>query len=331
MRIAEADIPCFSPLDEVRRTLSCVVVAMPLQTLAPEPWIRAASGLYDRYGRMLPGLAAALFAILLGRVLADLVWALVPVPESARWQPPPAPPAAATRGPDTGDVSAIINAALFGRYEAPATNAASLLNAPETPLNMTLLGVLADDNDENSRALIAIQGGDEKGYAIGDDIARGVTLQAIFPDRVILSRGGRLETLRLERDQPGSSTVASYTPPIPSSTATDDSAPGAPQPLAKIRDEVLKDPAKASEYLRVQPANVGGQLKGYRVYPGRDRGAFTAAGLRPGDLVTSVNGVQLDDPAKALSLLGDLGQAGQVNLVVERGGQTQNISINLSQ
>jgi general secretion pathway protein C len=76
---------------------------------------------------------------------------------------------------------------------------------------------------------------------------------------------------------------------------------------------------------------VGGQLKGYRVYPGKDRSAFTAAGLRPGDLVTSVNGVQLDDPAKALQMLGDLGQAGQVNLVVERGGQSQNISINLTQ
>jgi general secretion pathway protein C len=67
------------------------------------------------------------------------------------------------------------------------------------------------------------------------------------------------------------------------------------------------------------------------VYPGRDRAAFTSAGLRPGDLVVSVNGVQLDDPAKALQMLGDLSQAGQVNLVVERGGQTQNISINLSQ
>src|SRR6185503_21059375 len=94
---------------------------------------------------------------------------------------------------------------------------------------------------------------------------------------------------------------------------------GATPALATVRDEILKDPSKASEYVRIQPANVAGQLKGYRVYPGRDRAAFTAAGLRPGDLVTSVNGVQLDDPAKALQMLGDLSQAGQVNLVVERG------------
>ena len=153
-----------------------------------------------------------------------------------------------------------------------------------------------------------------------------MTLQAIFPDRVILSRNGRPETLRLERDKPGAPGT-SYVPPVATASAEDSATPQ----LGKVRDEIVKDPAKASEYIRVQPANVGGQMKGYRVYPGRDRAAFTAAGLRPGDLVTAVNGVQLDDPAKALQLLGDLGQSGQVNLVVDRGGQSQNISINLSQ
>jgi general secretion pathway protein C len=311
-----------------------IVRAMALSpTSATEPWTRAAAALNERYGRLLPGLAAAVFALLLGRAAADLVWALVPVPEDARWRPPPAP-AVAARGSADVDVNAIVRAGLFGRYQAAPTSDASMLSAPETPLNLTLLGLLADDRDAYSRALIAVQNGEEKGFAIGDDVTRGVTLQAIFPDRVILSRNGRLETLRLERDKPGTAAPASaaYAAPTPAPAAADDSsaAPSGKE-LAVVRDEILKDPAKASEYVRVQPANIGGQLKGYRIYPGRDRSAFSAAGLRPGDLVTSVNGVQLDDPAKALQLLGDLGQAGQVNLVVERGGQTQNISINLSQ
>lgn len=291
-----------------------------------ESSLRSATAIYSRHGRFLPGLLAAVFAVLLGRALADLVWALVPVPEAARWSPPPAQ-AGATRSAAV-DVNAIANASLFGRAAAPTATDDSLLNAPETVLNMTLLGVWADGDDESqSRALIALQGGEEKSLAIGDDVTRGVTLQAVFPDRVVLSRAGRLETLRLERNAPGSPSQASPAPVA----AADDSAIASSQQLAQVRDEVLRDPAKASEYIRVQPANVGGQLKGYRVYPGRDRSAFSTAGLRPGDLVTAVNGVQLDDPAKALQLLGDLGQAGQVNLVVERGGQTQNISINLSQ
>lgn len=296
---------------------------MPIATNPlPESWIRA----YQRHGRYLPALATALFAILLGRAAADLVWTLVPVPESARWQPPPAAPAA-PRSADSPEAAAAASAGLFGRYQAPAAGDSQLLAAPDTPLNMTLMGLLADDREQYSRALIS-QSGEEASYAVGDDVARGVTLQAIFPDRVILSRNGRLETLRLDRDQPG--TGGDSAPPLVAMAEERPAASG-PPPLSQIRDEVLKDPGKASDYVRIQPANVGGQLKGYRVYPGKDRSAFTAAGLRPGDLVTSVNGVQLDDPAKALQMLGDLGQAGQVNLVVERGGQSQNISINLTQ
>lgn len=292
----------------------------------PDSWRRALAHSYERYGRFLPAIAAAFFALLLGRALADLVWSLVPLPESARWRPPAAAPVSAGRNPNTVDVNAIIAAQLFGRYDAPATAEASLLNAPETPLNLILLGLLADDREQYSRALIAVQNGEENAYAIGDDVTRGVTLQAIFPDRVILSRGGRLETLSLDRDKPGASGDFVSAP----QASANDAAPAGGQSLAQIRDEVLRDPVKASEYVRVQPANVGGQLKGYRIYPGRDRSAFSAAGLRPGDLVTSVNGVQLDDPAKALQLLGELSSAGQVNLVIERGGQPQNISVNLN-
>jgi len=293
---------------------------MALPTQLPEAWQRAGATLYQRYGRRLPALAALLFALLLGRALADLVWTLVPVPEAARWRPPPPAPVA-SRPAATPDATA--GAGLFGRYEAPT--GASLLAAPDTPLNLTLIGVLADDRAQFSRALIA-QGSDEQSYAVGDDVARGVTLQAIFPDRVILSRNGRLETLRLERET-ASAGGESFAPTV----VTDERASSALPQLAQIRDDLLKDPTRVTEYLRIQPANVGGQLKGYRVYPGKDRSAFAAAGLRPGDLVTSVNGVQLDDPAKALQMITDLGQASQVNLVVERGGQSQNISINLSQ
>lgn len=292
-------------------------------TSLPESWLRSGAALYGRYGARLPALAAALFAILLGSALADLVWTLVPVPEAARWAPPPASPVA-PRASAAAETSPAATAGLFGQYQAPASSDAALLAAPDTALNLTLLGLLADDREQYSRALIA-QGTEEGSYAVGDDVGRGVTLQAIFPDRVILSRNGRLETLRLERDKPGAGGDGT---PAPLAQAE---VPGTPPQLAQIRDEVLKDPAKAPEYIRVQPANVGGQLKGYRVYPGKDRSAFSAAGLRPGDLVTSVNGVQLDDPARALQLLGDLSQAGQLNLVVERGGQSQNISINLGQ
>lgn len=292
----------------------------------------AMPALAARYGRRLPELASLLLVLVIAKMAASLVWALVPVPESAQWRPASAtaPRVAAKAGVDLGKVA---NAHLFGQYTAPTEPVlADLASAPDTNLNLTLLGILSNsrnDKDRQSRALIATQGGDEKPYAVGDDIARGVQLQAIFPDRVILLRGGKLETLRLDKDNPGGSLLPSQVGDELVESPADDGENDILTSLGEIRSEILADPSKVANYIRVQPVNTGGGLSGYRIYPGRDRTMFAAAGLRPGDVVTSVNGVALNDPARSLQLLSDLSQSAQINLTVDRGGQPQNFSINL--
>ena len=41
-----------------------------------------------------------------------------------------------------------------------------------------------------------------------------------------------------------------------------------------------------------------GKLRGMRVYPGTNAQAFNRLGLRPGDLVTAINGTTLDDQTR---------------------------------
>jgi len=282
------------------------------KTLAP---------LYERYARWLPAAVDVVLAVLIARLLAQLVWALVPTPAAAAWQP--APVIAAPANPAAQiDINRIAAAHLFGLYNpAPAKDNGA--KAPDTTLNLTLLGILANSkNKAASRALIS-SGSEEKPYSINDTISAGVTLYAIFPDRVVLSRNGQLETLRLDKDQPNSDA-----PPLAVSEAGD----GAAQSLAQIRAQMLANPAKVQDYIRVQPAPnaTGNGQMGYRIFPGRDRAVFAGAGLHPGDVVTSINGVQLDDPAKSLQLLSDLSQAGSVTLTVQRGGETQTINVNLN-
>jgi general secretion pathway protein C len=296
---------------------------------------KAAPRLYQRYGAGLPGFAALVLAIVIARLAARLVWVLVPLPESAAWHPAPAQPTQQAGGRQV-DLNLISGAALFGIWQPPALDLAGkdLSDAPDTNLSLTLLGILANGgNPKTSRALIAAQGGEEKPYAIGDDVARGVNLQAIFPDRVILSRGGRLETLRLDKDRvTGLSGPNTPQGEDNNSQSGDDSGAAGTRSLAQVRQTLLADPSKAADYIRVQPvpAATGGGLGGYRIYPGRDRSIFTAAGLKPGDVVTAVNGVQLNDPSRSLQLLSDLSQSTQINLSVDRGGQSQNFSISLS-
>lgn len=286
--------------------------------------------LYERHARTAPRLAELLFVALLAQAAAVLAWKLIPAPEGSQWQPPqPVRGAAGTRTGSGPNVELIANAHLFGEYQAPADPAASeLADAPDTRLDLTLLGILAATAERGSRALIASSNGEEKPYTIGDDVVRGVRLQAIFPDRVILARAGLLETLRLDKDAPRSASTPTSTAAAPAdaSSVSADTA----QMLSTIREELLSDPSRAAEYIRIQPASSGGQLRGYRLYPGRDRAAFNAVGLRPGDLVTQVNGIQLNDANTALQMLGQLSQSNNITVVVERGGQQQTVNVNFN-
>ena len=296
---------------------------MPSSALRTPPALLRA---YERHARSLPRIVEVVLVLLLAYTLAGLVWRLVPAPPGSAWQAPrEAPMPAGGAGAQGPNVDLIARAHLFGEVPLDANPALSeLTEAPDTRLDLTLMGILAATADRGSRALIGASNGEEKPYAIGDDVVRGVRLQAIFPDRVILARGGQLETLRLDKDAPSRGSAPA---PVASAPAAGGSTETSAM-LANIRQELLSDPSRASEYIRIQPASSGGQLRGYRIYPGRDRSAFNAVGLRPGDLVTQVNGIQLNDANTALQMLGQLSQASSISVLVDRGGQQQVVNVN---
>jgi general secretion pathway protein C len=296
---------------------------------SPQTW----AALYGRYGERLAGFVALLLVILTARAAAELVWALVPVPAAA-WKPlPPAPSANATQG--SLNINAIASGGLFGRYQ-PQIKAIDTKTAPETQLNLKLLGVFAGSK-AYSRALIATSDGQEKPYAVGDPIS-GATVESIFPDRVVLLRNGRPELLRLPKEASGGNDVAASEPAGPDDGgdegSDDDIAALADQlnaaRLADIREQLLSNPGKAQQFIRLQPMMAGGGLHGYRVFPGPNRALFNGTGLRPGDVVTSVNGVNLDDPARALQMLADLAHANNLTVTVNRGGTSQTLSLSLN-
>ncbi len=74
-----------------------------------------------------------------------------------------------------------------------------------------------------------------------------------------------------------------------------------------------------------------GELKGYRLYPGRNREQFAALGLQPGDLVTEINGMTLNNPPQAMELFRSLSSATQATVTIERGGQQQSLTLDISQ
>ena len=86
-----------------------------------------------------------------------------------------------------------------------------------------------------------------------------------------------------------------------------------------------------ADIMRPQPVFAQGKQRGYRVYPGRNRQAFTRLGLRPGDLVTAINGTPLDDPARGQEIFQTLGSSSEAHVTVMRNGQQQDLTLNIAQ
>lgn len=249
-----------------------------------------------------------LLVLLLGYLLAQLTWRIVAPPAATGTSSAPA--ASAPARVDPGQIAA---RNLFGR--ADPTAAPVIVDAPDTQLNLTLRGIAAASRDEASRALIAGPDGRERVYAVGATLPGGATVNRVLPDRVLLERRGTLETLRLPRE----SAAAPATPLAP--------------PPGGVVDNLsdIAGTEALAEIVRPMPVRVDGQLRGYRVYPGRDRQRFAALGLRAGDLVTAVDGVALDNAEAGPAALQRLMGAEQVTLTIERGGQVESLTVRLEQ
>lgn len=273
-----------------------------------------------RYLPYLPTFVNAIIVVMIGLTAARLFWLLWPQADL----PATAGPAVHRQGPAAApvDMDVIAAAHLFGEKAAGgfAASGGPEIRAPETRLDLTLTGIVSSYSGERSWALIRSGRGEQKPYAVGDTVAGGVKLHAIYANRVILDRNGRYETLTLEYEK-GSAGVQRA--PRDERVAGD-----AAQRLSAIRREVLNDPSKISQYIRLQPARREGNLIGYRIYPAGARDLFGELGLKRGELVTAVNGVELDDASGNMEVLRTLSQAASVSVTLESGGERRTMTVN---
>ncbi|MEJ2515230.1 MAG: type II secretion system protein GspC [Gammaproteobacteria bacterium] len=196
------------------------------------------------------------------------------------------------------------------------------VDAPDTQLSLELRGTIAATDPDEALAIISERGGEEKVFAIGDPVPGGASLHSVYTDRVILRRAGRLETLRLPR----SDETAALQRSAPAQRASFSRS----APAATIRDVVQQNAISFTDVIRPQPVFRDGQQQGYRVYPGRQRQQFAQLGLRPGDLVTQINGMSLNDPARGMEIFRSLADATSVSVTVERNGQMEVLTLDTS-
>ena len=291
--------------------------------------------------------------------LVTLIWALMPAPEAEpvpldKLVNPASPePSSSDRIPV--DIEQMVGWQLFGEMgevvaevAEPAVTDSSRegieRGARETRLDLTLRGVLASTEDGLGHAIIEHRS-QQQVYMVDDalPVAGKVVLAKVMPTQVVLDNAGTYELLTLfddteldvalqaaARQAPQVSPAARPAADGSAAVRIDKREDSATSELAgSYRDQLYQDPGSLAEVVRISAVRDGGELRGYRVAPGRNTAQFEQLGFRSGDLVTAVNGFALDDPANTMRLYQAMRDAGEAVFDLERDGQSVSVAVTL--
>lgn len=219
--------------------------------------------------------------------------------------------------PSAVDLAALQSAQLFGSA-APSIDPNS---APQTSLNLVLVGVFAAEDPAQGYAILGPAPNAARLYATGSTVPGGAKLVGVYPDRVTLDRGsGQIESLALPRQR-----LASLPPPPPLPKVE-------PSPGDRLGRIAAENPGIIGQVVRAQAVLSNGQQRGYRVFPVPNQDAlFTRLGLRSGDLVTHINGTPLDDPQRSAEIFNTLSSAAEARVTVTRNGRQEDVMLNLTE
>lgn len=240
--------------------------------------------------------------------------------------------------------------ALFTAEARPAPK--PKVEAPKTALNLVLKAVFVAPDPQNSGAIIAQLSGASRYYKVGDTIDKLVaTLYEVTENYVVLSRNGQLETLEFKpnaktADKAQIETVIK----APTPQKSDNS------PIAKTSSTVLNslpDTGLAADIKRLNPkafmnkyqtkfeenpnallqeagVTVAAGGRGYQVGQSQYSSLLESAGLKVNDVILSVNGQSLGDPAQDASLLKTLSSQKEVEVMIQRGERQFMVSFPIS-
>jgi general secretion pathway protein C len=222
---------------------------------------------------------------------------------------------------------------LFNSTKAPASPEGVPLVAATSSANIRLLGT-ATGMQDRAFAIIENQTTRSQGlYREGDLIAPGITLVQAGWDRVIIERDGKRETLLLPKDAPAS--TPSQPPVVPvatqaSTTPQEGIQQIAPDSYAIDRREVdhaISNLSTLFTQARAVPYSLSeGVVQGFRLFQIKPDSLIDRIGLKNGDVIQRVNGVEISDPSTAFQLLQDLQGHQQIRVDVLRNQQPTSLS-----
>jgi general secretion pathway protein C len=267
-----------------------------------------------RWGRRLlergPDYLPYVLTVLIAFALTPFVWILLLESFSGRRLP------ALPSGHKNTLHSAV---AILDRYDPFGSPPPSLAHGTETGgviasnLAFKLVGVAVLPEPRLSLAILQT-GNVERVYRVGERLPGGARIVAVHPDSVVVRYQGVLQAFSFTHKNLG---AFQPTPSYPARA-------GSPS----LAENLLAHPSNLMNYLRPIPVYTGGRFSGIRLYPGPNASLFERVGLRPGDVLTAVNGVTLTNPLQGYNLIQRFAaQHVPIILNIERNGTSLVISL----
>lgn len=233
-----------------------------------------------------------------------------------------------------------------GGEEAAKADEVPTGEAVKTSLNISVLGVLVvgDGRDRRSTATVSSSGAAPKGkdarggggssggvYAVGDEesFAPNTKLVRVRPDRIEFTNGGRLEYAEVASEFGASIFGPPQQEPVASKAPEQKGAKEAlikPEAGGKFTvdqrelDDAMQNLDRLMMEIRAVPNFSGGKVSGMKILSVKGDSIFAKLGLRRGDVLQKINGVELD-MKRGVEIFSQLKDQKSIQLDLIRSGQ----------
>ncbi len=191
----------------------------------------------------------------------------------------------------------------------------------KTQLRLSLWGTVAGNIESDCWAVIEDQAKRNQNlYRVGDQV-QGATIKAIFRNRVILTLNGKDQVLEAstgsKKKSPG---------PFSQSLAQNTMIPLKPMKLP-IKGEI-KAPGDLIRTMKTRPYLKNGKPSGLLVYGVRPNSDVMALGLKNGDIIQTINGMEIASPDDLDTVAAGLDSDPDIKISLLRRGQSQDVVFN---
>jgi len=219
------------------------------------------------------------------------------------------------------DYALIFERNLFGEQPAPAPSSGgeALPATTAGALDLRLRGT-AQVDDLGYAVIEDVAGSRQEVFVVGETIFEGPTLVAVYPAEAVIELDGRKQTLKIANAEP--SAEGSKHSGRDKDKSGDGIRKTGDNSYLVDRREVEHSVDNLNELatqLRAVPYLKDGEAIGFRLFNIRRDSVFDRMGLKNGDVVQKVNGVELDSPTKALALLEDVQTTDEIRVDLLRG------------